>query len=398
VKVAQIDDFMDDEDLEEYQTPQPQKTAQSHHLFTSRSSRVVATQGGTCSGHRGILPAGGLPNELKEPTGGHSRLYMSNKRRKVAAYGDFGTGVFDREDNDTWDDIYDQGNCAQYDLALKNDDADEEVQQTTSHQMKLCAPGSSGSLGDTVESVDVTKPNGFFGVHSSHGSALDESRHRSVEDWKLLNSQKKQNQRMTHLKNTAELLEEPARSNTAEALNSEMMASSSLEANKGASLSLQRVETGKPLWNRIANDQQKKALLENLGCSFVTAQNQDMHEFGTRPEPCKSDLSLNASSNTGLASKPQRTVCPWTPEPLLCKRWGLPALKPSKAVIFDRPRNTSSGALPQSSPPQQASSAGNSTKLQPNSVVNTDCSSSFVQPAKSLFTAIFGDVGSDDGI
>ncbi|CAE7235798.1 GPATCH1 [Symbiodinium pilosum] len=308
-------------------------------------------------------------------------------------------------------------------------------------------------------------PRGYKGVHLIEVSPLQEAQEGSQEHRKLLEFREKHGQqRLLDPQYRAELLGEQSRTSKSSAKvessgDGEHEAQSLPTEPLSPEVSVQRSTA--PLWQ--VPDQHKQNLLNALGRHFVMGQTQDMDGAAARHEPFKNDPSkqqryskfcramegkaaisealkdlghptqverdlelaefgrvyrsfrqqhpeadivkaLEEKATPQPAQILQRTVTPWTPDKLLCRRWGVPEPKPSgfsdhappaaqqkqrkyndqvKAKDKAKPANTST-ALPAGS--------GQSTQ-NADPVLHADVAPSgeITRPPTSLFASIFGD-------
>eukprot|EP00971_Amphidinium_carterae_P323277 6424594-Amphidinium_carterae.1 len=247
----------------------------------------------------GFTSAKGIPKSR--------RLYMSAKKARSSrlgdGYGDFGTGVFDMEDHDEWEDLYeaDHSKHVDYDHMLKDADVDDEALgiscqgvATSAHAVAVAhgeVPGFTEATEADVltEEVDLSQwmapavPRTFRGMHQSDGNAASEATHGSKEHRLLLEFLERHgSQRLSKPSHRAELLGEKTAGRVASVdvseakLLADTSSQTSLEArpNDAASMVSTLAQPG-PLWN-ASSQVVKEALLKSLGRNFVVGANQDM--------------------------------------------------------------------------------------------------------------------------
>ncbi|CAE7556576.1 GPATCH1 [Symbiodinium natans] len=211
--------------------------------------------------------------------------------------------------------------------------------------------------------------------------------------------------------------------------------------------------SAEPLWQ--VPDQHKQNLLNALGRHFVMGQTQDMDGAAARHEPFKNDpgkqqryakfclamegkasvsdalKDLQAERNLELAefgrvyrtfrqqhpeadivkaldekaSQPapvlRRTVVPWTPDKLLCRRWGVPEPKPSgfsdhapATVQAKQKKYNEQVKAKDEANPAKASPAGHgraSADADPVPHASVAPNGELTRPPKTLFASIFGE-------
>jgi len=417
------------------------------------------------------------------------RLYMSSDKAKhrgtKSSYGDFGTGVFDMDDYDAWENVYQaEDEPATYDLALKDDENEDETPLArledvrTTDRSKVLAegelPGFTEATKEDTVTLDLTQwapppvPRGYRGMHASYGPASEEARCGSAEHGKLLEFlQKHGRDRLLNPGHRAELLGGRSREpvivvpseNEVVVIDDTTSASSTAQPKDP----LSRDATG-PLWKGVT-DAAKQTLLQNLGRNFVLGREQDMDGRSAKHEPFKSDppkqlryaqfcLALEGKASaaaalkdpggrskdeheaelaefgrvyrlfrqehpesdlatalhvetTAMAPALRRSVQPWIPEKLLCKRWGVPEPAPRdpadlhsmkrqreyeeqvRAGLEKAKEAATAPPVPPAAPP---SSAAIASAALPTAPVSREPP----RPPESLFKAIFGDDDSDD--
>mmetsp|Transcript_31934 Transcript_31934/g.96305 ORF Transcript_31934/g.96305 Transcript_31934/m.96305 type:complete len:715 (-) Transcript_31934:337-2481(-) len=241
------------------------------------------------------------------------RLYMSCKRgqrsRKPLGYGDFGTGVFDMEDYDAWEDVYGTSDKQDHhEEALTSEDIEAAERAAalgevppTSALVDVAAgdlPGFAKASDTDDDGLDLSMwpavrvPRGYRGTHVYPGTARDEARAGSAEHQKLLEFREKHgDQRLMHPGHRAELLGEASRGPGS--VPAETAAPVSAFPGPGADGAVEQsasplLASAGPLWQGVS-DSQRQTLLQSLGRSFVLGQDQDMDGNSGRHEPFKSD-------------------------------------------------------------------------------------------------------------
>jgi len=470
------------------------------------------------------------------------RLFLSNKssaaRASNGGYADFGTGVFDMEDHDTWEEIYDpRDKHSHYHAALQDeDDPDSSVAQlggrmlmdagqtrSTSSSSRIFEEGvlqgfgpasaPDSALASATLSQLLSKwlappaPRSFRGLHLGAGGIEEEARNGSKEHKQLLEFLESHgDRRLIDPQERAALLglrargpaaaaaaagprrskwdpepEPPKNSNdfsgsgSGDPRNSNTSSrsgdpSSSSQPMSKDPMALAR-DASAPLWAGV-DDDKKKQLLQTLGRSFVSGEDQDMDGKSGRHTPFKSDpekqkrytkfcLAMegkasaaealedrgnltkkerdeelaefgrvfkmfkrenpdadmsqalsNSDGGPGVEAVPvlKRTVAAWTPDKLLCRRWGVPEPRPDAgsadmatkrqreygqqvqaglarvmADVAPGPATSKANAGFSSKPPAVAPAApAGATPAEPP------------RPPKSLFASIFGDDDDDD--
>eukprot|EP00927_Polykrikos_kofoidii_P048739 TRINITY_DN42954_c0_g1_i1.p1 TRINITY_DN42954_c0_g1~~TRINITY_DN42954_c0_g1_i1.p1 ORF type:complete len:870 (+),score=156.54 TRINITY_DN42954_c0_g1_i1:62-2671(+) len=260
----------------------------------------------------------------------NNRLYMCSKRgnslNKATGYSGFGTGVFDMDDADMWEDIYDSKSSKEclYDstLALKDEDVEEEMRAARLDDVRSTVgldgvPGFVEAVGRDESCPDFSAwfprpvPRGYRGVRASCGPPSAEARTSSAEHRALLDFLDKHGgRRLLDPQHRAELIGERGRgfakrnppppaasdvvggsdgtgTNSSKGSSGNAIAGGDNPA-KGPPSSLE--DSTKPLWKNVSNAQ-KQTLLESLGRNFISAENQDMDGRAARHEPFKSDAS-----------------------------------------------------------------------------------------------------------
>mmetsp|Transcript_60953 Transcript_60953/g.145248 ORF Transcript_60953/g.145248 Transcript_60953/m.145248 type:complete len:783 (+) Transcript_60953:45-2393(+) len=270
------------------------------------------------------------------------RLYMSSKKARTAkggqGYGAFGTGVFDMEDHDDWEDVYegDYSKQVDYDHMLKDADVEEEARGTALHDIATTSHSASAVLGEVPgfveaaeEEADATDmdlaqwaappvPRRFRGIHQSDGNGKEEAKAGSKEHRLLLEFLERHGpERLMKPNYRAELLGEKARegstgtsSITAASASSTAPLSSNASAGQqqaplppttesalsvappappGDGSSTLALSQPAPLWN-ASSAAAKEALLKSLGRSFVVGETQDMDGKLARHQPFNSDV------------------------------------------------------------------------------------------------------------
>jgi len=398
---------------------------------------------------------------------GRQRLHMSAARVGPSDYCDFGTGVFDMEEADHWENVYSAADESGHHDATTHDPSIEDVERQPSPSLRARSrdaqnavedlPGfvQSEALGDG-SGVDWSLwhpppvPQGYRGVHVYPCSMPEEAKNGSWEHQRLSEFLEKHGVSwLMSPGHRAELLGEPGRSKTIP------------DSGQGPAANLSKTEpancaTG-PLWQGVA-DEVKQELLMKFGRKFVVGQSQDMEgklgrdqpyrhdakkqeryeRFCQRLEESKKDSPSTACSLAGLdllqsglvsdaqskeelhefvrvystfradnstdlgdeamvsadsacevrgATKFCRTVTTWTPEKLLCKRWGVHAPSGHGQDTLNQVQHLE----PKPRAPLMLASA-----LSGSVAEKTDHGAATADPPcppKSLFTAIFGDDG-----
>lgn len=445
----------------------------------------------------GTTSFGGSSSSKHVPSA--QRLFMSSKRGKAqgsgSAYSDFGTGVFDMDDYDTWENVYDSDEKpAHYECALKDEDVEEEMRLArldevrVSERSRAVAEGELSGFSEASKEdelvVDLTRwepppvPRGYRGMHVSHGSAQEEARNGSAEHVRLMEFLGKYGkERLMDPSHRAELLGEKSRglARPPQQPSQETTAPISVEEQGDAVVDLtadpvkqdltadpvQR-DTSAPLWQGMS-DAAKQTLLKNLGRNFVYGQDQDMDGRSGKHEPFKSDpkkqarytqfcLALEGKASaaealkddlersaeerdaelaefgrvyrlfrqdhpevdmasaldvkTSVAPALRRIVLNWTPDKLLCKRWGVPEPAPKQVAELRSAKrqrdytdqvNAGLAKLKEGFSEAPATVAATITPTAATSAT-THISAEPPRPPESLFTAIFGDDDSDNDV
>lgn len=305
-------------------------------------------------------------------------------------YAQFGTGVLDQDEYDAWEEVYDHetDKHSHYHPSLRDEEVEEtahaalsDVKPAASMPQTGDVPGFVRAGGQDKESQDLRHwhpppvPRGYKGVHLIEISPLQEAEEGSMEHRKLMEFREKHGQqRLLDPRYRAELLGEQSRAEPSPE-NDIAAPPAPPEADEAC---MQR--SAAPLWR--VPDQHKQNLLNALGRHFVMGQTQDMDGAAARHEPFKNDpskqqryakfclamegkaavsealkdsqverdvefaefgrvyrsfrqqhpeadivkaLEEKASSQAPLL---RRTAVPWTPDKLLCRRWGVPEPKP----------------------------------------------------------------------
>lgn len=255
---------------------------------------------------------GGFRSVMRGEEESRSRLYLSDKRYQKArdfdGYGSFGTGVFDMEDYDVWEDVYNKGRIAlsreEVPLPLTNDADSSMPPERPRAPQQSRRPRDAGLPGfvlgekqeeGTTENLTAWEipnvPRGFRGVHLAANTWQEEAEGGSAEHQQLLQFLKEHGQdRLMAPTSRAALLGETARPEKP-------------APPKGATPPIMTPPTtppptmvppttpppaGAPLWQGVT-DQQKMQLLQSLGRQFVVGSNQDMDGQRGQNEPFKCD-------------------------------------------------------------------------------------------------------------
>ncbi|CAE7826492.1 GPATCH1 [Symbiodinium sp. CCMP2592] len=375
-------------------------------------------------------------------------------------YAQFGTGVLDQDEYDAWEEVYDHetDKHSHYHPSLRDEEVEEtahaalsDVKPVASMPQTGDVPGFVRADGQDKEAQDLRHwhpppvPRGYKGVHLIEISPLQEAEEGSEEHRKLMEFREKHGQqRLLDPRYRAELLGEQARAERSpEDDHAEPPAPP--EADE---VCMQR--SAAPLWR--VPDQHKQNLLTALGRHFVMGQTQDMDGAAARHEPFKNDPSkqqryakfclamegkaavsealkdsqverdvefaefgrvyrsfrqqhpeadivkaLEEKASSQAAPLLRRTVVPWTPDKLLCRRWGVPEPKPggfsdhAPAALLPKQKKYNEQVKAKDQAPAKASSSNGLSDPDPVPHANVVSSGELTRPPKSLFASIFGE-------
>jgi len=263
------------------------------------------------------------------------RLYMSAKKARSSrlgeGYGDFGTGVFDMEDHDEWEDLYeaDYSKQVDYDHMLKDADVEDEVLGTRFQGVATSAHAAAVARGEVPGFTEASEPDAvaeeanlsqwmapmvprtYRGVHRSDGNAAAEATHGSKEHRLLLEFLERHGpQRLSKPSLRAELLGEKVQAGRvasvdvteAKLVGAEGVKKEALPVSTAvvvipdepssevavAGQSESALAQPAPLWN-ASSQAVKDALLKSLGRNFVVGANQDMDGNLAKHQPFNSD-------------------------------------------------------------------------------------------------------------
>lgn len=376
-------------------------------------------------------------------------------------YAQFGTGVLDQDEYDAWEEVYDHetDKHSHYHPSLRDEEVEEtahaalsDVKPAASMPQTGDVPGFVRAGGQDKESQDLRHwhpppvPRGYKGVHLIEISPLQEAEEGSMEHRKLMEFREKHGQqRLLDPRYRAELLGEQSRAEPSPE-NDIAAPPAPPEADEAC---MQR--SAAPLWR--VPDQHKQNLLNALGRHFVMGQTQDMDGAAARHEPFKNDpskqqryakfclamegkaavsealkdsqverdvefaefgrvyrsfrqqhpeadivkaLEEKASSQAPLL---RRTAVPWTPDKLLCRRWGVPEPKPggfsdhAPAALPPKQKKYNEQVKGKDHAKASASASSSTGPSDPDPVphANVAPGGELTRPPKSLFASIFGE-------